>query len=373
MASIRHRTTSKGAVMWQVRYRDNDISRSETFKTREAAETFKRLVDDLGHAEALTILREREGNTSHTPNVRDWCTEHIDTLTGVTNGTRDRYRRVVATKLGSLAHLPIDAVTPASIARWVNALEARGMSGKTIANHHGFLSAAFKSAVRAGLIPANPCEGTRIPKTERQEMVFLTHDEFTILLSHIRPDAQPMVACMPATGLRFGEITALQVRDIDLEHGSLTVSRSWKYTENSEMVLGAPKTKRSRRTIYVPGQVVDILRDACAGKTPEAFVFTNQAGSPWTRSRFHEGVWQPAVRAAQPQLRKKPRVHDMRHTCAAWLLRAGASMYTVQKYLGHESYSTTANVYAHMEPAEMRRAADAMTAAIGGAVPAIEP
>lgn len=373
MASIRHRTTSKGTVMWQVRYRDKDFQRSETFETRREAETFKRLVEDLGPDEAMKIITEREGRKTTTPNVRDWCTEHIDTLTGVTNGTRDRYRRVVATKLGSLAHLPIDAVTPASIARWVNGLEARGMSGKTIANHHGFLSAAFKSAVRAGHIPANPCEGTRIPKTERQEMVFLTHDEFTILLSHIRPDAQPMVACMPATGLRFGEITALQVRDIDLEHGSLTVSRSWKYTENSEMVLGAPKTKRSRRTIYVPGQVVDILRDACAGKTPEAFVFTNQAGSPWTRSRFHEGVWQPAVRAAQPQLRKKPRVHDMRHSCAAWLLRAGASMYTVQKYLGHESYSTTANVYAHMEPAEMRRAADAMTAAIGGALPAIEP
>lgn len=372
MASLRHRTTSDGGIKWQVRYRDGNVARSETFKERKGAEEFKRLVDDLGHDEALAIIRAREGNQSRTPTVRDWCTEHIDTLTGVTPGTRDRYRRVVATKLGSLGALPIDAVTPANIAKWVNGLEAQGLAGKTIANHHGFLSAALKSAVRAGHIPANPCEGTRIPKTERQEMVFLTHDEFTVLLTHIRPDAQPMVACMPATGLRFGELTALQVRDIDLNAGSLTVSRSWKYTENSEMVLGAPKTKRSRRTIYVPGQVLAILEHACAGKTPEAFVFTNQAGAPWTRSRFHEGVWQPAVRAALPALRKKPRVHDMRHTCAAWLLRAGASMYTVQKYLGHESYSTTANVYAHMEPAEMRRAADAMTAAIGGALPQLE-
>lgn len=374
MASIRHRTTSDGKVMWQVRYRDsNAVARSETFPDARGAEQFKRLVEDLGHVEALAVLQAREGAaTRGVQTVKAWCTEHVTHLTGVTDGTRDRYRRMIETKLGPLGHLPIDAVTPAAIAKWVNAMEQSGLAGKTIANHHGFLSAAFKQAVRAGHMASNPCDGTRIPVTERDDMIALTYAEFDALLAHIRTDAQGMVRLMPLTGLRWGELTALQARDIDLEAGTLSVKRAFKYTEDSALVLGPPKTKASRRTIYLPGQALDVLAEHTAGKHADAFVFTNLAGSPWRRSRFHEGVWQPATRAALPEIGKKPRVHDMRHTCASWLLKQGSSMYTVQKYLGHESYSTTANVYAHMEPAEMRLAAAAMTTAIRGASPQIE-
>lgn len=375
MASIRHRITAKGDVTWQVRYRDAEgIARSDTFDDRTDAEKFKRLVEELGHVEAKAILDAREGSSDRVPTVQAWCAQHVDHLTGVTDGTRDRYRRIIATKLGALGHLPLDAVTPASIAKWVNAFERTGLSGKTIANHHGFLSAALKQAVRAGHMPSNPCEGTRIPVTERDDMIALTYAEFDTLLMHVRADARDMVRVMPLTGLRWGELTALQVRDVDLAAGTLSVKRAFKYTENSELVLGPPKTKASRRTIYLPQQALDVMARGMEGKGKEEYVFTNLAGSPWRRSRFHEGVWQPATRAALPTIGKKPRVHDMRHTCASWLLKQGSSMYTVQKYLGHESYSTTANVYAHMEPAEMRLAAAAMTAAMARPeAPLLEP
>lgn len=373
MASVRHRLMSDGKHSHQVLFRLGTRQTSKSFTTDRAAQSFKKLVDDFGAEEALTILAEREKADATTPRLRDWCEEHIETLTGVQEGTRTRYRLII-TQLGPLGALPIDAVSPAAVARWVNTQATEGLSGKTIANRHGFLSAAMKHAVRRGIVAANPCEGTRIPKTEHQEMVYLTGEEFAIFLRHVRPHAQGIVAMMPATGLRLGEITALQTRDIDIEARTLTVSRAWKYAEGrgSKSILGPPKTSRSRRTIALPGQAVEILAPLVAGAAPEDFVFTNMAGRPWHRSGFHERVWQPAARAAELEIRKKPRVHDMRHTCASWMIRAGLPLPVIQRHLGHESITTTVDRYGHLEPAQLAMAATALSGALSFALPEIE-
>lgn len=385
MASIRHRVmTGKknaGKVVWQVRYRDDDgTQRSESFSTSKAAQEFKSLVEALGWREALEILNDSADPMASTPRLRDWCETYIETRTGITNGTRTRYRLHASSHLGPLGARPVDKITPALVAKWVNAMSEEGLAGKTISNRHGFLSGAMTAAVRAGHAASNPCEGTRLPKTERQEMIFLTGSEFALLLSHVRINAQPFVALMPATGLRWGEITALQPRDIDLEAGTLTVSRSWKYVEGKgkKAELGPPKTPKSRRTIALPRQAVDILRDAIEGKRPEDFIFTNSVGNPWTGSRFHEGVWQPAVRAAnkgegdRPILGKRPGIHSMRHTCASWMVKAGVPLPVIQRHLGHESIQTTIDRYSHLEPEQLLAAGAALSSAMTLALPEIE-
>src|SRR6478735_12568951 len=148
MASIRHRTHANGTVTWQVMYRHDSRQASKTFTTDKRARDFKRLVDDVGPAEALEILAAQEGSADDTPTLREWCHRYIDELTGVQDGTRARYFRIVDTKFSTLGRLPVDAVTPPAIAKWVNTQSRAGLSGKTIANYHGFLSGAMKAAVR---------------------------------------------------------------------------------------------------------------------------------------------------------------------------------------------------------------------------------
>lgn len=368
VASTRYRMTAKGP-RWQVRYRDPEgTQRSETFADERGATEFSRLVDDLGPTEALAILGAREAPGASGLTLRAWAAEFIDTRTGITEGTRERYRLHARDHLGRLGSLPVDAVTGQAVKKWVLGMEREGLSGKTISNRHGFLSAVMKEAVREGMASANPCDGTRLPRTERQEMCYLTPAEFAQLMPHVRADAADLVLCLPSTGLRFGEISALQVRDVDLEAATLTVSRAWKYAEGeAKRVLGPPKTSRSRRTIALPSQVVDVLAAACAGKAAEDFVFTNTAGRPWTGPRFHTDVWQPATRAAQPIIGKKPRVHDMRHTCASWMLRAGIPLQVVQRHLGHESITTTVDRYGHLEPSALTAAAAALSGAMSSA------
>lgn len=376
MASIRERVTSNGTVTHSVLFRHDDGTglkqRSKPFDTARGAKKFANLVDKVGADEALKIYAVRTQTADDVDLLEDWAREYIANLTGVTAGTRRRYELMVAKQMPNLADLPLDAVTPSAISKWVNGMSAEGLSGKTIANRHGFLSGAMKAAVRAGKVPANPCDGTRIPKTERAEMVFLTGQEFAVLLSHVRPDAQDLVSVLPATGLRWGEVTALQPRDIDLEHGTLTVTRAWKWTDSKEHVLGPPKTKRSRRTIALPPQVVEVFARRIEGLGSEDFIFTNTQGRPWRGPRFHSAVWQPAVKAAAPIIGKKPRVHDCRHTCASWMIRAGISLPVVQRHLGHESIQTTIDVYAHLEPAQLALAATALGDAMTFALPQIE-
>ncbi|WP_344251015.1 tyrosine-type recombinase/integrase, partial [Isoptericola hypogeus] len=292
-----------GSESWKVRFREGgrgSRQTSRTFTTERGATAFAKLLSDVGPARALAILEARDHTKEGTPTVAQWCTHHIDNLSGVGESTLTTYRGHVRNDLGELGPLPVDAVLPEDIARWVNTMAketVRGdkpISGKTIANRHSFVSGAFKRAVRSGLIPANPCDGTRLPRTEREPMVFLTHEEYTRFLGCFSPRWQPLVTILFSTGLRWGEATALRVGDIDLNRATLTVERAWK----RDATVGPPKSKKSRRPIALAPEVVDVLTPLVEGRAGYAYVFTNAAKEPVRHRTFSKEAWAPAVRLA---------------------------------------------------------------------------
>ena len=194
-------------------------------------------------------------------------------------------------------------------------MAAAGKSGKTITNKATFLSAALNGAVEAGHIPSNPAAGHRMPRTEKTDMMCMSRDEFGKLLEVITERWRPLVEFLVVSGCRWSEATALRPSDIDREHGTVRITRAWKRTyAKGGYELGPPKSKRSVRTINVPPPVLDKL-----DYTGE-WLFTNQADRPVRHNGFHERVWGPAV--ARAGLDPRPRVHDLRHTCASgwWLL-----------------------------------------------------
>lgn len=385
--------TKDGRSRFKVRFRLDGVARSRTTGDDAAAQEFVRLIHTLGVAEAVRILDERQGAPDGTATVESWCAEHIDSLSGVQPDTLGRYRAYVRNDLGSLAHRPLTAVTPDVMARWVNELAKSGASGKTIKNKHGFLSAAFAHAVHRGLIPSNPCKGTRLPRTVTEPMVFLTHDEYARFIGYVVPYWQPLVVFLFSTGLRWSEATALVVGKVDLEQGTATVSQAWKRGN----VLGPPKSKKSRRTVSLAPETVELLRPLVEGRPADEYVFLNQRGGPVRLATFHDNVWQPAVRLANGKpaqdgkriarrrdgsgkiiepakvpLGKSPRPHDARHTCASWLLGAGVPINYVQAHLGHESITTTVDRYGHVMPAARQAIAGAMSLALSQAHPQIE-
>src|SRR5271166_3557522 len=334
MASI-HAQKNRAGNTYRVLWRHDGRQRSLTFENLPAAERFKILLEDHGPDEALRVI-ELDEIGRHVPTVTEWLTTHIDNLTGVQSATLARYRTYVARDIDPVfGSMPVSAVTEATIAQWVKQL---GGSGKTISNKHGFVSGAFKAAVRAGVMASNPCE-------------------FRLLRDHIERERWKNLATwLVSTGMRFSEATALTAADINADAKTCCITKAWKYSGDYRPQIGPPKTKKSVRTISLPSAALEVV-----DLTAPGFLFTNGAGNPVRAQEFFNGGWKPGrERALAAGLTKSPRVHDLRHTCASWMIAAGVPLPIIQQHLGHESIQTTIGVYGHLDRRSAQVAADAI-------------
>ncbi len=277
--------------------------------------------------------------------------------------TAAEYRRYLTRDIEPvLGHIPLSTLSRTDISKWVNKLQADGASGKTISNKLGFLSGCLNLAVKAGEISANPAAGVRIPRTLRREMVFLTDAEYQLLKASFTGRWHPFLDFLVASGCRFSEATALIPADIDAIDGTVRITKAWKRTETG-YEFGQPKTRRSVRTINVPSTVLDKL------DVSHDWLFTNSEGGPIRIYSWRTNVWVPSLTKARTQdsknpdkvpLEKRPRIHDLRHSCASWMLGAGVPLLTVSAHLGHDDAATTARVYGHLDRSAGQAAADAI-------------
>lgn len=398
-ASIRPRPRRDGTTAFDVRYRVEGVSKTLSFEKHAAAEKWATIVRKVGPVEALSFLNLT--TKADSPTVEEYLDVYLATKSGVEPRTLEHYRAMMRIHIAPvMGHLPLDAVSKTAVASWVNLMATSGAAGKSIKNRHGFLSAMFANAVDDGLIPANPCAKTRLPETERPDMVFLSEDEFTDLLAYIPAHHQPLVLTLAATGMRWGEVTALRPGDFDLDKMTVKISRAWKASADG-WYIGPPKTKRSRRTINLPDNLLPHIRPLI--ESGSEYVFTNSRGLPVRQQNFFEAVWSPARRLAnglapfksakadrarpwvakthgiwngrQPAskpLGQWPRVHDLRHSHVAWLLAQGVGIDVISRRLGHESIQTTMDIYGHVAQDRLIASGRAIGAALSGAMPQIE-
>lgn len=174
---------------------------------------------------------------------------------------------------------------------------------------------------------------------------------------------------MVTTGLRVGEATALRWEDIDLDAGAAMVRQTLHRQRGQGMVIGPPKTDRSRRRVYLATNVVVALRQRQWAQKEEALAsgrswaatelaFTTVEGTPFDPGYLLQELHCLLKRADLPTIR----VHDLRHTAATYLLSTGTHPKVVQEMLGHSSITLTMDTYSHVLPAMHRQAASEMDA-----------
>ena len=390
-----------GTIRWKVRFRltPGTNPTSESFDTQQAADKFARLVDSIGGTAARATRTASDTSGRDTPTLATYLTHHLTKLGGsCTPGTVAEYRRVAArTWLPRLGPLPLDAIDRDMVDDWITAQRAvetlrskqararaltaqakgstdpipspRTYTPKSIAEAHSILSAVLQRAVDDELLTRNIAKGAALPSdAERLEMVILTENEFVTLFDALPDRWRPLVGLLYGTGLRWGEATALTPGDLDLDGVTpvLRVTRAWKKGE-AGVYLGGPKTRRGRRTVAIPAQLVPALRDLTRGRPADALLFTAVGGGRVSGQKFHDRVWKPAL--VRSGISKRPRVHDLRHTHASLMIARGMDLLQLQHRLGHESLKVTGDTYGHLMPDALATGGAFATATMAGALP----
>jgi integrase len=236
-----------------------------------------------------------------------------------------------------------------------------GLSARSVEIIHVTMHKALKQAVRWSLVPRNVAETITPPRPPKWEITPLTQ-QLRSLLETARNDelyALWVLAC--TTGMRNGELLAIQWRGIDLEMGTLQVKRTV-----FDGKVSPPKTASGRRTIRLSKLAIAALRQhrtmATERQTSE-WVFSSQAGTPISVHNLHNRSWKPLLERAG--LPAGTRMHDLRHSAATLLLSKGVAIKVISAMLGHADVSTTLSIYAHVLPDMQSIAADAADQALG--------
>lgn len=229
-----------------------------------------------------------------------------------------------------------------------------GLSNSLVRGCHMKCHAALEKAKELGLIYDNPSKGCKLPPKKAREMQVLDREELQRLLIQAREDGcYEMLLLELATGLRRGELVALQWSDIDFIANTVSVTKQ-AFARKGGLVISAPKTKSSIRTLVLPPSLVEVLKEYKA-KSNSKWLFPSPVieDSPVRPDAVR---WKLALVLERAGC-KHVRFHDLRHTFATNALEYGMDIKTLSAVLGHQSAATTIDVYAHITKEMQQKAA----------------
>jgi integrase len=263
--------------------------------------------------------------------------------------------------LPAFGHRAVASISYRDCKRFVDDRLDAGLAPGTVSEARKVLRLVLREALRADAIRRNPAVGLRVPRGERQEMVFLTVDEVFALAdaithpprprrhpSRIHPSYGLLVRFAAFTGLRAGELAALRIGRLNLADHWVEVAESVAEVHGA-LVYGPPKTY-ARRRVELPVGLTRELEAHIADLPPDpaGFVFSAPDGGLLRYMNFYSRHYKPAVGHAG--LDPRTRFHDLRHTAAAMMIAEGAHLLAVKQRLGHSSISVTADRYGHRYP-----------------------
>ncbi len=299
--------------------------------------------------------------------LRDWLDIWYQTYkkSNLRPNTQMSYeRRIYQHIIPALGNIQIDKLTTNDIQQFYAKLKqggrllrtelyGEGLSDQTVRGIHTTLHAALDKAVAEKLLFRNPADGCRLPSAKAREMQVLTPEEIQRLLIQAKEDnCFELLLLELSTGLRRGEICALQWGDLNLRTGELRVERQ-VHRVKGKLVTSPPKSKAGNRSVILPAPVLNVLK-AYKETMSSRWMFPSpvKEDSPRDPATVRKRLQTVLERAEC----KKIRFHDLRHTFSTAALEHGMDVKTLSTIIGHVSSSTTLNIYAHVTD-EMRRTA----------------
>lgn len=274
----------------------------------------------------------------------EWMTIHEMEISGSTAFGYYQTLRHINDHFHGMA---IDNITKNNIQEYIIELHNKQLKAETIINYYKICNMVFKYVIANEIMEGrkNPCDGVILPKNDKNVVNPFSEKEMEIVLQvQCRPWLYAGELIAYRTGMRKGEIFALQKKDINFNAGFINVQRTQSVNKAGKVILKEPKTKSSRRRISGDKVLMKFLWELVQ-KTTSEFLFPNGDTFfvPWNISTTFSGICE---KAGVP----RRTFHDLRHTHASVLFAHNVHPKVVQERLGHASIKTTLDTYSHLIP-----------------------
>lgn len=276
--------------------------------------------------------------------------------------------RYVLPEIGSVR---LTQLAPDHVSAMLENIAAREVSARTVQLCRAVLRIMLAQAEREEIVQRNVAALVKGPRIERQEVQPWTPTEAETFLKTAREHRlSALFSVGVALGLRRGELLGLRWEDVDFERQLLHVRQTVQRVYKVGMVVGPPKSARSRRTIPLPQVCIKALEKHRAEQRDEradagdnwqdnGLVFCTRQGN-YLEPRNMNRLFDLLIERAGV---RRIRFHDLRHTCATLLLAQNVQPRVVMEVLGHSQLSMTTDLYGHVMPTSLRAAATAMDSA----------
>lgn len=290
--------------------------------------------------------------------ILEWFKVHAAQLKG---STRDDYQKLIHKYIiPHLGKIPLDNLRRSTFDKFYFDLQQTGVGDSQIRYVHRVIHKALQDAVQDRLMQYNPSDRAKTPKktkSARKPAPLSEAQTIHLVEKAMQTAIGPMIHLAIKTGMRQGELFALQWDDIDWDNRQIHVQRNLqRAVKDGKEVreFSTPKTATSCRTIMVGEKTIETLRfqqqtvevkKSFAGQkwVELDLVFPSSIGTPLNPSNISK-QFQAVLKNANL---KRIRFHDMRHIAASIMLNHGIPVMTVSSILGHSQPSTTLNMYGH--------------------------
>lgn len=235
----------------------------------------------------------------------------------------------------------------------------RTLSSRTVMNCHLLVSAVLGQAEKEMLIPYNPARRAVLPKRDSgSDPNYFQEDQVGDILNALEEEPikwRAAVNLLLASGCRRGELLGLKWDKVDWAKRTIRIDCAMHYAADRGLFEGPPKTRDSIRTLVIPEETMELLREHKLWQEEEiisqgpkwkesAYIFTGEHGGPMNPSQLGNWLTRFEKRHGLPHLNP----HAFRHTMTSLLLFSGVDSISVSHRLGHSSVATTTNIYGHL-------------------------
>lgn len=288
--------------------------------------------------------------------------------------TYERYKGMLDSRiLPYFGHFKLDLIKPAHIMGFYDYLSKdhqikrcknnngqttlKALSSKTILEHHRLLRAMLQNAVYWQILPYNPVARVKPPKHTRPKIHYYDDKDCKRLLEALEGEDlkfQTIIILTLFTGMRRGEVLALEWSDIDLKEGFVNIDKSSQYLPDKGIFIKSPKTESSVRSVGIPQVVIDILKkyktwyNAQKKKCGDLWIESNRLFVQWNGKPMHPDTITDWFRRFIERKNLPPiTFHGLRHTNATLMISQNVDVAVVASRLGHAQITTTLNFYVH--------------------------